>query len=308
MASQPLQILLVESDPVDARRLAEMLHAAGAGKFRLRRAHQLWQAKLHLQNGRADVAIVNLYLSDAKGLDVLAEAQCAAPSVTFLALHGSADEALAAQVLQLGAQDFLVKSELTPGRLERALSYAVARQRVRLHLLSLSLLDELTGLHNRRGFVSLAEQRLKLTSRQGVRSTLIFIDVDNLKSINDTFGHREGDGALQRIAALLRECFRESDIIGRLGGDEFCVLLSHTSAAGDLLIRKRLVQLIDRSNDGGNENGRRGYALSVSIGAVDISGPEELEQQIGRADALMYEHKRAKQVDAERFARQREMV
>ena len=249
MASQPLQILLVESDPVDARRLAEMLHVAGAGKFRLRRAHQLRQAKRHLQNGRADVAIVNLYLSDAKGLDVLAEAQCAAPSVTFLALHGSADEALAAQVLQLGAQDFLVKSELTPGRLERALSYAIARQSVRLHLFSLSLMDELTGLHNRRGFVSLAEQRLKLTSRQGVRSTLIFIDVDNLKYINDTFGHREGDGALQQIAGLLRECFRESDIIGRLGGDEFCVLLSQTAAAGDLLIRQRLAQLIDRSNN-----------------------------------------------------------
>jgi diguanylate cyclase (GGDEF)-like protein len=304
MASQPLQILLVESDPVDARRLAEMLHVAGAGKFRLRRAHQLWQAKRHLQNGRADVAIVNLFLSDAKGLDVLAEAQCAAPSVAFLALHGSADELLAAQVLQLGAQDFLIKSELTPGRLERALFYAMARQRVRLHLLSLSLMDELTGLHNRRGFVSLAEQRLKLTCREGVRSTLIFLDVDNLKYINDTFGHREGDGALRQIAGLLRECLRESDIIGRLGGDEFCVLLSHTDSAGELLIRKRLVELIDRSND----HGQRLYPLSVSIGAVDISGPEELERQIGRADALMYEHKRAKQVGAERLVRQREMV
>ena len=105
-------------------------------------------------------------------------------------------------------------------------------------------MDELTGLHNRRGFISLAEQHLKLTSRQGVRSTLIFIDVDNLKYINDNFGHREGDDALQQIAGLLRECFREADIIGRLGGDEFCVLLSHTDAAGDLLIRKRLFHLI----------------------------------------------------------------
>ena len=304
MASQPLQILLVESDPVDARRLADMLHAAGAGKFRLSRAHELRQAKLHLQSGHADVAIVNLFLSDAKGLDVLAEAQCAAPAVTFLALHGSADESLAAQVLELGAQDFLVKSELTPDRLERALSYAIARQRVRLHLLSLSLMDELTGLHNRRGFVSLAEQRLKLTCREGVRSTLIFLDVDNLKCINDTFGHREGDSALQQIAGLLRQCLRESDIIGRLGGDEFSVLLSHTDAAGDLLICKRLVQLIDRSN----ENCKRAYPLSVSIGAVDISGPEELERQIGRADALMYEHKRAKQVSAERLVRLREIV
>ena len=304
MASQQLQILLVESDPVGARRLEEMLHAAGAGKFRLRRVHELHQAKSFLQNGRVDVAIVDLCLSDPAGLDVFAEAQQMAPGVPFLALHESADESLAAQVLQLGAQDFLVKSELTPERLERSLSYAIARQQAHLHLRSLSFMDELTGLYNRRGFVSLAEQRLKLNSRQGVRSTLIFIDVDNLKCINDTFGHREGDAALQQIASLLRECFRQSDILGRLGGDEFCVLLSHTSAAGDLLIRKRLAQLIDRSN----ENSKRAYALSVSVGAVDISGSEELEQQIGRADALMYEHKRAKQASAERFARLREMV
>jgi len=304
MASQQLRILLVESDPADARRLAEMLHAAGAGKFRLRRAHELGQAKRYLQNGRVEAAIIDLCLPDAKGPDVLAEAQHVAPGVAFLALHESADESLAAQVLQLGAQDFLVKSELSPERLERSLSYAIARQQAHLRLLSLSFMDELTGLYNRRGFVSLAEQRLKLNSRQGVRSTLIFIDVDNLKSINDGLGHREGDCALQQVASLLRECFRQSDIVGRLGGDEFCVLLSHTSTAGDLLIRKRLGQVIDRSN----ENSKRGYTLSVSMGAVDISRAEELEQQIGRADALMYEHKRAKQFSAERFARLREMV
>ena len=162
----------------------------------------------------------------------------------------------------------------------------------------------MTSLHNRRGFISLAEQRLKLTSRQGVRSSLIFIDVDNLKYINDNFGHREGDFALQQIAGLLRECFRESDIIGRLGGDEFCILLSQSGETGDLLVRKRLFQLIGRSN----ENSGRFYALSVSLGIVEVAGPHDLEQQISRADALMYEHKRAKQVRSERFTRLRELV
>ena len=304
MPSQQIQILLVESDPVDARRLAQMLCAAGAAKFRLRRAHKLRQAKRHLQNGRADVALVDLSLPDAQGLDLLVKALRTAPSVPFIALCGAADDSLAAQALQLGAQDFLVKSELNPEQLARALSFAIARQQAQLHLRSLSLLDELTGLHNRRGFISLAEQHLKLTSRQGVRSSLIFIDVDNLKYINDNFGHREGDYALQRIAGLLRECFRESDIIGRLGGDEFCVLLSHTGETGDLLVRKRLFQLIGRSN----ENSGRFYELSVSLGIVDVAGPQELEQQISRADALMYEHKRAKQVRSDRFTRLRQLV
>ena len=304
MPSEQIQILLVEGDPVDARRLARMLRAGGDAKFRLRRARKLRQAKRHLRNGLADIALVDLSLPDAQGLDVLIEAQRTAPSVPFIALSGVVDDSLAAQALKLGAQDFLVKSEINPGQLARALSFAIARQQAQLHLRSLSLMDELTGLHNRRGFISLAEQHLKLTSRQDVRSTLVFIDVDNLKYINDNFGHREGDYALQQIAALLRECFREADIIGRLGGDEFCVLLSHAGETGDLLVRKRLLHLIGRSN----ENSRRFYALSVSMGVVDVAGDDELEQQISRADALMYEHKRAKQVRGERFTRLRELV
>jgi two-component system, cell cycle response regulator len=304
MPSEPIQILLVEGDPVNAQRLTQMLRAGGAAGCHLHRAHRLREAKRYLQTGRADVALIALSLPDAHGLDVLIQAQQTAPTVPFLALSETPDDSLATQALQLGAQDFLVKSEINPGQLARALSYAIARQQAQLHLRSLSLMDELTGLHNRRGFISLAEQQLKLTSRQGLRSTLIFIDVDNLKYINDNFGHSEGDFALQQIAALLKECFREADIIGRLGGDEFSVLLSHTGESGEILARKRLVQLVSEKN----ENLRRPYALSVSLGIADVAGPHELEQQIDRADALMYEHKRTKRFRRERFNRMRELV
>ena len=303
MASEQIQILLVGSNAADARRVAQMLRA-GATKFRLRRVQKLRQAKRHLCDGRPDVAILDLSLPEARGLDALAEALRMAPSVPLVALSVAADDSLAAQALQLGAQDFLVKSELNAGQLERSLCYAIARQRAQSSFRCLSLMDELTALHNRRGFISLAEQRLKLTGRQGVRSTLVFIDVDNLKYINDNFGHREGDYALQQIAGLLRECFRESDIIARLGGDEFCVLLSDTAEAADLLVRERLCDLIDKSN----VRSRRCYALSVSLGIVEVAGPYQLEQQISRADALMYEHKRAKQVSIQRLTRFRGLV
>jgi len=303
MASGQIQILLVGSNAADARRVAQMLRA-GAMKFRLRRAQKLRHAKRHLRDGHADVAILDLSLPEAQGLEALAEALRMAPTVPLVALSVAADHSLAAQALQLGAQDFLVKSELNAGQLERSLCYAIARQRAQSSFRSLSLTDELTALLNRRGFISLAEQRLKLTGRQGVRSTLVFIDVDNLKYINDNFGHREGDYALQQIAGLLRECFRESDVIARLGGDEFCVLLSDTAEAGDLLVRRRLGDLIDKSN----VRSRRCYALSVSLGIVEVAGPYELERQISRADALMYEHKRAKQASIQRLTRFRELV
>jgi two-component system, cell cycle response regulator len=303
MASEPIQILLVGSSAADARRVAQMLRT-GSTKFRVRRAQKLRHAKRHLRDGRPDVAIVDLSLPEAEGLEVLAEAARMAPSVPLVALSVAADDSLAAQALQLGAQDFLVKSELNGGQLARSLCYAIARQQAQSSFRSLSLMDELTALHNRRGFISLAEQRLKLTWRQNLRSTLIFIDVDNLKYINDNFGHREGDYALQQIAGLLRECFRDSDLIGRLGGDEFCVLLSDSAEATDSQVRKRLSGLIDKNN----VRSGRCYALSVSLGIVEVGGPYELEQQIGRADALMYEHKRAKQVSMQHMTRFRGLV
>ena len=303
MPSQRIQILLVEGNPVDARRLAQVLRPGGATNFRLRCAYKLHQAKRHLENGRADVALIDLSLPDAQRLDILVEAQQTAPSVPFIALSATPDDSLAAQALQLGAQDFLVKSEIGPGQLARTLSFAIARHQAQLHLRSLSLMDELTGLHNRRGFVSLAEQHLKLAARQRVRSTLIFIDVDNLKYINDNFGHREGDYALQQIAGLLRECFRQSDIIGRLGGDEFCVLLSHMSEMAKFLVRERLSQLLGRNN----QNSRRSYSLS-SLGIVNVGDYRELAQQISRANALMYEHKRAKQISGACLTRLGELV
>lgn len=304
MPSQHIQILLVEGDPIDSRRLAHMLRAAGTVKFRLRRAQRLGDAKRHLRNGLADVALLDLSLPDAQGLDVLIEAQQTAPSVPFIALSGAADDSLAAQALKLGAQDFLVKSEINASVLARALSFAIARQQAQLHLRSLSLMDELTGLHNRRGFISLAEQHLKSTSQQAASSTLIFIDVDNLKYINDNFGHREGDLALRQVAGLLRQCFRQSDIIGRLGGDEFCVLLSYMGEKAGLSVRERLLHLLGRNN----EDSKRLYSLSVSLGIVNIAGHHDLSHQISRADALMYEHKRAKQIPADRLARERELA
>jgi CheY-like chemotaxis protein len=140
MPSQRIQILLVEENPVGARRLVQMLRAGGATNFRLRCAHKLHQAKRHLENGRADVALIDLSLPDAQGLDILVEAQQAAPSVPLIALSGTPDDSLAAQALQLGAQDFLVKSEISPGHVARALSFAIARHQAQLHLRSLSLM------------------------------------------------------------------------------------------------------------------------------------------------------------------------
>jgi diguanylate cyclase (GGDEF)-like protein len=168
------------------------------------------------------------------------------------------------------------------------------RKRLEERIRTSSLLDDLTGLYNRRGFLTLAEQHLKLAERTGRGVLLIFADLDNFKTINDEYGHPEGDRALVDAARALRLVFRESDIIARIGGDEFVVLALETSdTSGDLLSRRLRERLTATSADLD-----RGYELAMSLGIArwDARSPSTIADLLARADSLMYEHKRQKTI------------
>jgi diguanylate cyclase (GGDEF)-like protein/PAS domain S-box-containing protein len=160
---------------------------------------------------------------------------------------------------------------------------------------SLSTTDDLTGLLNRRGFFSLAQQQLKLANRTKIGFLLLYVDLDGLKKINDVHGHPEGDQALVETASILREIFRESDIIGRLGGDEFAVLAlerTRNVKEEEQAILKRIRESVETRN---GQPGRR-YALSLSAGinAYDPERPCTLDEFISQVDSIMYEEKKAK--------------
>ena len=160
-------------------------------------------------------------------------------------------------------------------------------------ILSLSITDQLTGLHNRRGFLSLAGQQLKLSDRNKNGLQLFFADLDSLKWINDTLGHEEGDKALIEAATVFRETFRTSDIIARLGGDEFAVIAVDITEANSKIFTSRMQTLIDTRN---NQENRK-YRLSISIGCsyYDPENPCSIDELMARADKLMYEQKQNKQ-------------
>lgn len=160
---------------------------------------------------------------------------------------------------------------------------------------SLSTTDDLTGLLNRRGFFSLAQQQIKVANRTKIGFLLLYLDLDGLKKINDMLGHPEGDQALVETASILREIFRKSDIIGRLGGDEFAVLaLERTRGIEEeeQAILKRIQEIVKTRNA---QPGRR-YALSLSAGinTYDPERPCSLDEFISRVDSIMYEEKKSK--------------
>ncbi len=163
---------------------------------------------------------------------------------------------------------------------------------------SLSLEDELTKLYNRRGFMTLAEQQLKNASRLHKRAFLIYADVDNLKAVNDTFGHKEGDKALVQLAAAIKKSFRESDIVARLGGDEFVVLAMETTRSGADILTKRLDEKLAMFNLHMSQEGNASYTVSVSLGVAmfDPEFPSRIEDMIVQADSHMYEQKKAKKI------------
>jgi len=159
-------------------------------------------------------------------------------------------------------------------------------------LRTLTLTDSLTGLYNRRGFLTFAEQLLKIANRMKSKIYMLYADLDNLKRINDTFGHQEGDEALKETARLLEETFRESDIISRIGGDEFVVMPIKDAEENVAPITERLKSNLARYN----EKKDRTYVLSVSVGITyyDPDNPVTVEELLSRCDQLMYKAKTGK--------------
>ena len=169
---------------------------------------------------------------------------------------------------------------------------AIERKRMEDEIRNLSLTDALTGLNNRRGFTLLAEQEVKLAHRINRIMLLFFCDVDDLKGINDTHGHSQGDLALQEASAILKETFREADILARLGGDEFVVLAVDASLESAESMTNRIQVALERRN----QKGERPYQLTLSMGVArcDPEVPSTVSELIVQADALMYDQKQAR--------------
>ena len=167
----------------------------------------------------------------------------------------------------------------------------IERQAVEAEVRQLSLTDELTGLHNRRGFLLVAESQLKLAQRLNTSVCLLFIDLDGLKQVNDQQGHEIGDHLIKAAAQTLKQTFRESDIIARLGGDEFVILIPSCTSSDEAI--ERLQANVSQFNQ---QCGSL-YQLSMSIGSImcQVNQNTLLEQMIIEADQLMYIHKRSKQ-------------
>ena len=155
---------------------------------------------------------------------------------------------------------------------------------------SLAHQDPLVAMPNRRGFLRELERLIAHNERYGGDAALLFVDLDGLKAINDSFGHRTGDEALIKVADLLAEGIRRSDVVARIGGDEFGILLEN---AGEEKARDTAARLSDAICNCEFRHDRQEVPLSVTIGIAMIAKNDTVEDVMARADAEMYRGKAA---------------
>lgn len=292
MPTAKTNVLLVEDNPGDARLVKEALSEIAKLRFELVHRETLAQAIEFCASSTPDAILLDLGLPDSQGLDTVRRIRDAAPGAPIAVLTVRDEEQLAIQALHEGAQDYLPKSQISGGLIWRALRYAMERQQIQLELLNLSLVDELTGLNNRRGFLALGEHYVKLANRSGTLFMVAFIDVDSMKEINDRFGHQEGNRALVEAANILKDSCRRSDILARMGGDEFAMLIADADTACGNVIVDRIHEKVKSQNA---VPGRR-YTLSLSVGlvAANVTQHAELDRLLDEADQAMYDAKQRK--------------
>ena len=234
-----------------------------------------------------DTMIIDIVLPDMSGFELTTKAKKIKPDMAIIIMTGYIDEFSYEDAIESGASDF-IKKPFSVKELIARIEHAKMHER--LH--DISLHDELTGLYNRRGFFTLAEHLLKTAKRQQAGLFMLYCDLDGLKGINDALGHQKGDWALIDTANILKETFRGSDIIARIGGDEFVVMPIETTGDNLEIVIHRLQKTVEMDNS----KSKRDYKLSISTGTAyfDPLSPCTIDELLSQADRMMYEQKRTK--------------
>lgn len=291
-ATDLMRVLLVE-DSADDVELIRMTLANGGGPVSLASAARLQEALALAQDNIFDVALLDLGLPDSGGLDTLRTFlhKTRLPCVVFT---GLTHDAIGLAAINEGAQDVLVKGQddMSPAALRRALRYAIERHRLMSRIESLTLYDEASGLLNRRGFMETGRDLLNTAERLAQHVLLLFMDFDNFKAINDRHGHAQGDLAITDAAKVLLRTFRKTDVIARVGGDEFAVMALVPNPDHGAALTVRLEAEITAFN----ASGLRPWKFSMSVGSAWSlpDAPMSFEALLERADSVMYAKKRAR--------------
>lgn len=293
LASRALpQILLAEDSVTSAAILTRQLE----GKFQIVHARDGFEAwQLLAANPGIEVVITDIQMPRLSGQELLRKIRAAEvprlKGIPVLVLTTSNDDAERSAAFANGASDFIAKPvdalELQARvGVHQKLSHTIRELEASQQMLQeQSTTDPLTKLKNRRGFAELGLRQFALVQRHDTELSIAMLDIDHFKKVNDTYGHPTGDKVLTGVAGILTSKTRAADVIARLGGEEFAILLPNTKRSGAALLAERIRSAIQQHDW---PFGGLAVTISAGVAAYGLDGEESLERLIEIADRRLY--------------------
>jgi diguanylate cyclase (GGDEF)-like protein len=306
-----MKILVVDDDEGDRRQIVRaMRHAELACE--VVEATNVSDAIAACEKQEFDCSVIDYLMPGHDGLEALSIFHKRYPFMALVMATGSGDEAVAVAAMKQGALDYITKSHIDPSSIKETIRIALEKAALRRNLsqqqdelqrhmremeneikalaveAQQAKSDHLTGLPGRALFIEAATALRVQSFKQNLTTAVLFIDLDGFKSINDRFGHDHGDAVLVETANVIRASVRDTDVTGRIGGDEFVICVSATTELIEEIATGVAARIVRNVREIGNDVG-----CSIGIALSDAnSGPLEIETAIQHADEAMYESKK----------------
>ncbi len=291
MNEKIIKVLLVEDDEDDYLIIQDLLDEIQDSTYKLDWAKSYADALEVISQESFDVYLVDYRLGKRTGLDLLEALNGERIGMPVILLTGISDRQIDMAAMQSGAADFLIKGQFDDNMLERAIRYAMERTRLINAINELAIRDELTGLYNRREMNRLLDEDVDRFNRYGRPVSLVMLDIDRFKRVNDTYGHPVGDQVLVQLSRIIRDTVRTVDRSIRYGGEEFAIILPETHEAEANKVAERLrVNVAENAFDCELEDGtHKQISVTISLGLAEI--PQDVVTQkalLVAADQALY--------------------
>ena len=283
-----VKILLIEDNELDIQIITSLIDQSERLNAEIKTVDSIKKAKTIMFYQEMDIILVDINIQGMKFEELFEVFDKDNLLIPYIVITDEREEDLGIEAVKKGAQDYLVRSELSERILRRGIIYSLERHDILQSMYRTTIIDELTGLYNRRGLHTLGNQQVELAKRHDDDIFIFYLDLDGMKSINDTLGHEFGDKALIDTSNIMHKTFRTTDILSRIGGDEFVVVVVKAQHEFIPIIIQRLKEYI-----AGMNSSNKKYNLSISIGVskVDLNNESPLDDAIQDADKEMYRSK-----------------
>jgi diguanylate cyclase (GGDEF)-like protein len=293
--SNTIHILLIEDDEDDFMILRDcLLEQESRQKYELNWVKDYHTGLQQIRRGKHDVYLIDHFLGEHSGLDLLDEAVQAGCKAPMIIVTGQSTREFDHAAMMAGAMDYLVKGKVDGQLLERSIRYALERSRLLKKIHEMAVRDDLTSLYNRRELHRFLDYEVLNSRRYNHSFSIMMMDIDHFKYINDRFGHRLGDEILQQVGQVLLASTRGCDLQARYGGDEFIVVLPETPARQACICAERIRKAVESLQTQAKlESGlTEKLDLTISIGVAEYPyDANTADSLIDTADQALYQAK-----------------